>query len=105
MVKHTQIIRRQKPTNCLIVFDHFVEFALKGLHSLPKVIAHRQTHRQAHRQIPKKRCFEKSIVHVIKHVNFQLYRAYPDGVIRKKLTIGDKYVKKDLDFLYSKQCL
>ena len=59
MVKHTQIIRRQKPTNCLIVFDHFVEFALKGLYSLPKVIAHRQTHRQAHRQIPKKRCFEK----------------------------------------------
>ena len=31
MVKHTQIIRRQKPTNYLGVFDHFVGLALKGL--------------------------------------------------------------------------
>ena len=29
--KHTQTIRRQKPTNCLSVFDHFVGLALKGL--------------------------------------------------------------------------
>ena len=33
MVKHTQTIRRQKPTNCLSVFDHFVGLALKGLMS------------------------------------------------------------------------
>ena len=31
MVKHTQTIRGQKPTNCLSMFDHFVELALKGL--------------------------------------------------------------------------
>ena len=31
MVKHTQTIRRQKPTKCLNVFDHFVGLALKGL--------------------------------------------------------------------------
>ena len=31
MVKQTQTIRRQKSTNCLSVFDHFVELALKGL--------------------------------------------------------------------------
>ena len=31
MVKHTQTIRRQQPTNCLTVFDHFVKLALKGL--------------------------------------------------------------------------
>ena len=31
MVKYTQIIRRQLPTNCLSVFDHFVKLALKGL--------------------------------------------------------------------------
>ena len=31
IVKHTQTIRRQKLTNCLIVFDLFVEMALKGL--------------------------------------------------------------------------
>ena len=31
MVKHSQTIRRQKPTNCLSVFDHFVNLALKGL--------------------------------------------------------------------------
>ena len=31
MVKHTQAICRQKPTNCLSVFDHFVGLALKGL--------------------------------------------------------------------------
>ena len=31
MVKHTQTIRRQQPTNCLSVFDHFVGLAVKGL--------------------------------------------------------------------------
>ena len=31
MVKHTQTIRRQKPTNCLSVFDHFLGLTLKGL--------------------------------------------------------------------------
>ena len=31
MVKHTQKIRRQQSTNCLSVFDYFVELALKGL--------------------------------------------------------------------------
>ena len=30
----------------------------------------------------------------MKHVDFQLYRAYPDGVIWKKLTIDDKYKNK-----------
>ena len=33
MVKHTQTIRWQKPTNCLSVFDHFAGLALKGLRS------------------------------------------------------------------------
>ena len=31
MVKHTQTIRRQLPTNCLSVLDHFVGLALKVL--------------------------------------------------------------------------
>ena len=31
MVEHTQIIRRQQPTNCLSVFDHFMGLALKDL--------------------------------------------------------------------------
>ena len=31
MVKHTQTIRRQQPTNCLSDFDHFVNLALKEL--------------------------------------------------------------------------
>ena len=31
MVKHTQTIRRQQPTNCLGIFDHFVGLALKGI--------------------------------------------------------------------------
>ena len=30
MVKHTQTIRRQKPTNCLTVLDHFVGLAVVG---------------------------------------------------------------------------
>ena len=34
MVKHTQIIRRVLPTNCLSVFDCFVGLALKGLNSM-----------------------------------------------------------------------
>ena len=34
MVNHTQTIRRQKPTNCLSVFDHFVGLALKRLRIL-----------------------------------------------------------------------
>ena len=31
MVKHTQAMRLQQPTNCLSVFDHFVGLVLKGL--------------------------------------------------------------------------
>ena len=31
MIKHTQIIHRLLPTNCLGMFDHFVTLALKGL--------------------------------------------------------------------------
>ena len=31
MVKHIQTIRRQQPTNCLGVFDHFVGLELKEL--------------------------------------------------------------------------
>ena len=31
MVKHTQTILRQQPTNCLSVFDHFVGLAFIGL--------------------------------------------------------------------------
>ena len=31
MVKQTQTIRPQKPTNCLSVFNHFVGLAVKGL--------------------------------------------------------------------------
>ena len=31
MVKHTQTIRRQQPTNCLSVLDHFVGLPLKGI--------------------------------------------------------------------------
>ena len=31
MVKHTQTIRRQQPTNCSSVFDHFVGLAIKIL--------------------------------------------------------------------------
>ena len=38
---------------------------------------------KAHRQIFKNRA-PKSIVHVMKHVNFQLYRTHPDEVIWKK---------------------
>ena len=30
MVKHIQTIRRQQPTNCLNVSDHFVGLVLKG---------------------------------------------------------------------------
>ena len=30
MINCTQTIRRHLPTNCLSVFDHFVELALKG---------------------------------------------------------------------------
>ena len=31
MVKHTQKILRQQPTNCLRVFNHFVGLVVKGL--------------------------------------------------------------------------
>ena len=33
MVKHAQAIRRQKPTNYLSVFDHFVGLAVKELNT------------------------------------------------------------------------
>ena len=38
MIKHTQTIRQQQPTNCLSVFDHFVGLALKGLNILRQVL-------------------------------------------------------------------
>ena len=38
MVKHIQTIRWQQPTNCLSVFDHFVDSALEGL-----ISCHRKT--------------------------------------------------------------
>ena len=31
MVKHTQTIRWQQPTNCLSIFDHFVALSPEGL--------------------------------------------------------------------------
>ena len=34
MAKHTQTIRRQQPTNCLSVFDIFVELALKRVKNI-----------------------------------------------------------------------
>ena len=37
MVKHTQTIRRLFSTNCLSVFDHFVQLALQGL-SLSEIV-------------------------------------------------------------------
>ena len=38
MVKHTQSIRRQQPTNCLSVFSHFKGLALKGLKFVEHVV-------------------------------------------------------------------
>ena len=43
MVKHTQTIRRQKPTNCFSVFDHFVVLALKGLTYFLKLLVNQIT--------------------------------------------------------------
>ena len=37
MVKNTQAIRQQEPTNCLNVLDHFVGLALKGLNKLAQL--------------------------------------------------------------------
>ena len=37
MVKHTQIIRRLLPTNCLSVFEHFVGSVLKWLNNIMSV--------------------------------------------------------------------
>ena len=38
MVKHTQTIRWQRPTNFLNVFGHFVRLALKGLTNKEKIM-------------------------------------------------------------------
>ena len=36
MVKHTEVDRRQQPTNCLSAFDHIARLALKRLtHYVP----------------------------------------------------------------------
>ena len=39
MAKHSHTNRRQQPTNCLSVFNHFVGLALKGLRSLAENLA------------------------------------------------------------------
>ena len=41
-----------------------------------------------------KNSVSKSVVYVMKHISFHLYRAHCDGVICKKLAIGDKYINK-----------
>ena len=43
MVKHTQTIRRQKPTDCSSVFDHFWGLALKGLKAQTFVVIYSLT--------------------------------------------------------------
>ena len=43
MVKYTQTIRRQQPTNCLSVFEHFVGLAFKGLKQEVKLTLLRKT--------------------------------------------------------------
>ena len=37
MVKHTQTIRRQQPTNSSSVFDYFVGLALKGFSEFERI--------------------------------------------------------------------
>ena len=37
MVKHIQTIRRQFADNCLSVFDHFMNLALKGLTEILRI--------------------------------------------------------------------
>ena len=46
-----------------------------------------------------------SIVHLVKHANFQLYRAFPDGFIWKKLIFDGKYINKWIQHLYIKRCV
>ena len=41
-----------------------------------------------------KNSVSKSVVYVMKHISFHLYRSHCDGVICKKLAIGDKYISK-----------
>ena len=43
-----------------------------------------------------KNVVSESVINVIKHVNIQLYRAHPDGVIWKKMTISDKQINKQV---------
>ena len=54
MVKHTQTIRRQKLTNCLSVYDHFVRLALKWISSLCLKDCHwyTDTFLESHRNVP-----------------------------------------------------
>ena len=48
MVKHTQTIHRQQPTNCLCVFDHFVGLVpkeIKRTKNKENVSRHKQVHK------------------------------------------------------------
>ena len=42
---------------------------------------------------------------MIKHVNFHLYKAHPDEVIWKKLTIGEKHINKRVRLFIHHICL
>ena len=61
MVKHTHTIRRQKPTNCLSLFDHFVELALKGLIPLWKCFP------QTNFELPSSFCKLSHLQHLFCH--------------------------------------
>ena len=53
---------------------------------------------QKYCSLDKAQTYCKSIVHVIKHANFQFYKAYLAGVVLQKRAIGDRYINKQVRF-------
>ena len=55
-------------------------------------------YRQKYCSLDKAQKYCKSIVHVIKHANFQFYKAYLARVVWQKRRIGDRYINKQVRF-------
>ena len=78
MVKHTQKIRQQKPTNCLSVFDHFEGLALKSLkQNLLK--NHEFISRIAKKKLEVTRIYRR--LHILTHRTLHILTVYTNFII------------------------
>ena len=92
MVKHTQTIRPQEPTNCLNVFDYFVGLALKGLIEINKntKVGQKKTKNTEKKRNIIKQEMQKQLLYYI-HPQINLHSKVQTRIIQTILNYHFKY--------------